>query len=329
MIRTFLDFLRRLVGVPHELRNADTRPGSVAANAIFGGSAPLEVVGESFYQEAIEKIVRGTNGYARIAVIATLFPETDNAYDANAISVWISSLKVGHLSRADAAMFRPGLLDLQRRLGAAISLPGVLVGGGEGRPYYGVFLNYSRAAFGLAASDPPSAAPGRTRIDGRTRTGLSEAVRHDADDDDYDLGWQTRLPADRLKAMTFLRRELVSERAAVSRHFMHAKLEEILYEARNDFASALEEFDAECAAHHTEMPVLRAALTELLGGVPLIELYKQAVIRHQKAYNWQEALHWAEAGLQVYGPDALRKEFADDLERRATDCREKLKLMHV
>jgi hypothetical protein len=241
----------------------------------------------------------------------------------------VSGLKVGHLSREDAATFRPGLLGLQQRLGVAISLPGVLVGGGEGRPYYGVFLNYSPAAFGLAAADPPLAALGRTRVAGRSRTGLSEAVRHDADDDDYDLGWQTRLPADRLKAMTFLRRALVSERAAISRHFMHAKLEEILYEARNDFASALEEFDAECVAHHAEMPVLRPALTELLGGVPLIELYEQAAIRHQKAHNWQEALRWAEAGLQVYGAEALRKEFADDLERRATDCRNKLKPTQV
>jgi hypothetical protein len=324
VVRTLLKFLRRLVGISAEHRTADSRPGSVAANAVFGGAQPLEVVGESFYQEAIETIVGAKGGYTRIAVTGTLVPETANPYDANAISVWVSGLKVGHLSRGDAANFRPGLLELQRRLGVAIGLPGVLVGGGEGRPYYGVFLNYSRKAFGLGGLEPPSNASGRTRVLGQTRTGLSEAVRNDPADDDYDLSWQTRLPLDRLQAMTFLRRELVSERAAISRHFMHAKLEEILYTARDDFASALDEFDAECDEHHAEMPVLRPALTELLGGVPLIELYKQAVIRHQKAHDWHEALRWAEAGLQVYGGEALRKEFADDLAQRAAHCRDKL-----
>jgi predicted Zn-ribbon and HTH transcriptional regulator len=320
-----MGFFKRLLGLPEEIRVAPSRPGPVDTNAIFGGSEPLEVVGESFYQDAIHKIAAGTNGYTRMPVIGTLFPETRNRYDANAISAWVSGLKVGHLSREDAATFRPGLLGLQQRLGVTISLPGVIVGGGEGRPYYGVFLNYSPAAFGLASSDHPSGSSGRIHVDGRTRTGLSDAVKQDADDDDYDLGWQTRLPAGRVEAMTFLRHELASERAAISRHFMHAKLEELLYDARDDSASALDEFDTECETHHAEMHVLRPALVELLGGVPVIEMYKQAAIRHQKAHDWQAALRWAEAGLQVYGTEALRREFVDDLGRRANDCRNKLK----
>jgi hypothetical protein len=311
-------FLGRLFGKPDQTRNSASRPNSRGASVGFGGSQPLEVVGESFYQEALQKIAGLTNEHVRIPVTAILLPEVDNQYDSNAISVWVSGLKVGHLSRADAAMFRPGLLNLQRQVGAAIALPG------EGRPSYGVFLNYDPAAFGLEGSAAISVRSGGTQIKVEIRTGLSNAVRDDPQDDDYDLGWQSRLPQDRLKAMAFLRQELVSESAPISRHFMHAQLEELLYEARNDFDSALDEFDAACEAHHSEMPALRLALIEQFGGVPLIEMYKQAAIRHQKTHNWQAALRWAEAGLQVYGTEALRQECVDDLARRVTDYREKL-----
>jgi hypothetical protein len=319
-----LGILRRLLGQPDESRKASPRPDSVTANSVFGGSVPLEVVGESFYQEALRKIVGPINEHVRIPVTAILLAEVDNRYDANAISVWISAWKVGHLSRGDAAMIRLGLLDLQRRVGTTIALPGVIVGGGEGRPSYGVFLNYNPAAFGLGVSDPISVRTSGTQIDAGVRTGLSNAVIADLRDDDYDLGWQSRLPQDRLKAMTFLRHELASERAAISRHFIHSRLEQLLYETRDDFASALDEYDAACEAHHAEMPVLRSALIEQFGGVPLIEMYRQAAIRHQKAHDWQAALRWVEAGLRVYGTQALRQEFVDDLERRATDYREKL-----
>jgi hypothetical protein len=44
-----------------------------------------------------------------------LVPEDNNPYDANAVAVWIEGLKAGHLSRADARAYRPGLLALQQR----------------------------------------------------------------------------------------------------------------------------------------------------------------------------------------------------------------------
>ena len=275
------------------------------------------------HQEALRKIVGPTSEHVRIPVTATLLPEVDNQFDVNAISVWVSGLKVGHLSRDDAAMFRPGLLDLQRKVGGAIALPGVVVGGGEAAPLYGVFLNYAPAAFGLKRSTgPTSIRPKGTHIE--IRSGLANAVTSDPEDDDYNLEWQSRVPLDRLKAMTFLRHELASEPAAISRHFMYAQLEQVLYAARDDLDSALDEFDTACEAHHAEMPFLRLALIELFGGVPLIEMYKQAAIRHQKAHDWQQALRWAEAGLHVYETDALRQEFVDDLARRAADYRQRL-----
>lgn len=54
----------------------------------------------------------------------------------------------------------------------------------------GVFLNYSRAEFGLA--------PLRRSTSGM-RTGFSHATTADDADDDYDLSWRVRLPEDRLK----------------------------------------------------------------------------------------------------------------------------------
>jgi hypothetical protein len=77
-MRTFMGFFKRLLGLPEEIRGAPSRPGPVDTNAIFGGSVPLEVVGESFYQDAIHKIAGGTNGYTRMPVIGTLFPEARN-----------------------------------------------------------------------------------------------------------------------------------------------------------------------------------------------------------------------------------------------------------
>lgn len=317
-----MSFLRRLFRQPDETRNATSRPESLKANATFGGSDSLEVVGESFYQEALKKVVGPTNEYVRLAVSATLVPEIDNRHDPNAISVWITGLKVGHLSRGDAARFRPGLLGLQHQVDGAIALPGVIVGGGEDRPSYGVFLNYAPEAFNLVSdSSVRSRAP---HFEGQIRTGLSNAADGDPQNDEYDLGWQARVPQDRLKAMTFLRHELVSERKAISRHFMYAQFEGLLYGARDDLPSALNEYDATCEAHHSEMPVIRPALIKVFDGLPLIEMYKQAAIRHQKAHDWQMALRWADAGLQVYGTEALQREFVDDLERRAADYREKL-----
>lgn len=319
-----MGFLRRLLGQPNDRRSAASLPGSVTSNSTFGGSADLEVVGESFYQEALRKIVGPTNDRVRVPVAATLLPEVDNQYDANAISVWVSGFKVGHLSRVDAAMFRPGLLELQRKVGAAIALPGNIVGGGDGRPSYGVFLNYSPAAFGLEVSGASHQSTG-VEVQPRMRTGLSNAVRDDPDDDSYDLDWQSRMPQDRLEAITFLRHELSSEQAAISRHFIYAHLEELLYAAREDFASALDEYDAVCDAHHAEMPILRSALIQKFGGLPLIEMYKQAAVRHQKAHDFGGALRWADAGLLFYGTQALRQEFVDDLTRRADSYRQKLR----
>jgi len=312
-------FLKRLFGGAPDAPRSGT-----PAYTLLGGEVSLEVVGESFHQESLRKLVGSTTERVRLAVEAVLTPETDNQYDPNAVAVWISGMQVGHLSREDAIEFRPGLLDLQRRTKTAVALPGVVAGGGDGRPSLGVFLNYDPHDFGLPASPLFRVRARGTGVEFQIRTGLSQAVEDDADDDDYDLGWQSRVPTDRLMAVAFLRQELATETKPVSRHFMYAHLEELLYGARDDLESALSDYDATCEAHHADMATIRPELIKTFGGLPLIETYRQAAIRHQKTHDWPAALRWALAGTAVYGSDALRPEFVDDLVKRQASYRMKL-----
>ena len=53
-------------------------------------------------------------------------------------------------------------------------------------------------------------------------------------------------------------------------------------------------------------------------------MYRQAVIRHQKAKQWAQALTWAERGVAFYGEDAIRQENADDLRKRIAYVQGKL-----
>ncbi len=315
-----MGFLRRVFGGSVHREPSLPPTASGGTPTLVAGPDDLEVVGESFYQESLRRLAGPTEERVRVAVTATLLAELDNQYDPNAISIWVDGSKVGHLSREDAAMFRPGLLDLQRQFGTRIALRGVIVGGGPDRPSLGVFLRCDAAAFGLEGPQRTSGPP----VEAKIRTGLRNAVSGDEADDSYDLGWQSRLPGDRLKAMTFLRSELVAEVAPLSRHYMYCQLEELLYGARDDLATALDDFDAVCEAHHKEMAGVRLALIATFGGLPLLETYQQAAIRHQKAHDWVSALHWAQAGIAVYGTDALDPASVDDLVRRVANYHEQL-----
>jgi hypothetical protein len=48
------------------------------------------VKGESFYQGTLHKLVGFPNDRIRLRIEATLVAETDNQFDANAVSVWVS-----------------------------------------------------------------------------------------------------------------------------------------------------------------------------------------------------------------------------------------------
>ena len=140
---------------------ARTRGGGISALvrdgievALLAGHDDLDVVGESYYQENLWRLVgpHWPDERVRQPVYAVLIAEDDNPYDANAVAVWVQGLKVGHLSRANARRYRPGLLSLQRRYGQPVALSGVIVGGGireDGPGRLGVFLRHDPADFGL------------------------------------------------------------------------------------------------------------------------------------------------------------------------------------
>ncbi|TNC27458.1 HIRAN domain-containing protein [Amycolatopsis alkalitolerans] len=323
--QTFVGWHHELMGIVKRLfarkpieavapeRGMPPRPLDVK---LYGGSYDLEVVGESHYQEALWRVVGGrTTDRVRVEVEAVLVAENDNAYDPNAISVWIDGMKVGYLAREDAESYRPGLLALQAREAMSIGLRGVVVGGGireDGPGFLGVWMLHDPADFGIAALVPPPAAVLR----GSMRTGLTEALLTDEEDDSYDLSWLECLPNDPIAAIGRLRQLLEHDPDPIDRHFMFCELEERLYRSRDAFESALAEYDAACSRHDAEMDGIRDALLAKFGKVPLLETYRQMVIRQQKARNWSAAVWWAERGLALYGQNAARPEATEDLEKR-------------
>jgi hypothetical protein len=283
--------------------------------SLLDGDETLEVVGESYHQESLWSIVGGkTTEHVRQEIVASLVPESNNAFDANAISIWITELQVGFLSRDDAARYRPGLLALCKRLGTPIALRGHVVGGGQrgdGIGFLGVFLDHDPTDFGLAAASL-SHAP----TSGHVRTGRHESGAAVSDLD--------ALPLDDVGAIKQLRRLLKQEQDLVARHFTYAELEHRLYHCREVFASALDEFDEACQAHDHEMNEIRLALVVEFDGMPLLETYRQMCIRKQKAHLWEDVITWADRGVVLYGDDALTPEFVNDLRQRSANATERL-----
>jgi len=250
----------------------------------------------------------------RKEVIAILVPETTNAFDPNAISVWIDRLLVGYLARETAARYRPGLLALCREDGTLIALRGHVVGGGQrgdGIGFLGVFLDHDPMDFGLVAEHEASASSDR-----HVRTG-----RHESGSSVVDLD---ALPVDDIGTIKQLRRLLAQEQDLVARHFTYAELEHRLYHCREVFTSALDEYDAACQAHDREMTGIRPALLAQFNGIPLLETYRQMCIRKQKAHLWEDVITWAERGVVLYGDDALTPEFVNDLRQRCANATKKL-----
>lgn len=282
---------------------------------VLGGRDSLEVVGESRYQDALWHIVGEHAGGAdriRKAIVAVLRPDTNNAYDANAVDVIITDHKVGYLSRDHAADMQAAILRIESEHQRPIGLRGVIVGGGmrrDGPGQLGVFLSYHPPDFGLR----PIAAP--------VRTGLTASVRDDAS---YGMPWMDGLSKDSAQRITQIRALLKEDGDLVHRHFMFSQLERDLYYSRNAFASALDEYDDACVMHDAEMVQIRPALIERFGSVPLLATYRQMCIRQHKAKNWEAGLHWAERGLSLYASDATNSEWTGDLTARAEAFRSKI-----
>jgi hypothetical protein len=105
---------------------------------------------------------------------------------------------------------------------------------------------------------------------------------------------------------------------------MLCELETRLYKSRDAFASALAEYDEVCEEHHSEIEVIRAALFEKFGRIPVLDTYRQAAIRAQKARKWDAVERWARRGIDVYGADPARPEAVDDLRKRQALATRKL-----
>lgn len=288
---------------------------------VLGGRDTLEVVGESHYQDRLWRLAGGfCIDRVRCPVTALLVPEPDNQHDSNAVKVVIDGSLVGYLSREDAAEYLPGLKSLIARHGCSIGLRGHIVGGGErpdGLGMLGVFLDHDPTDFGLHRHQI-------THI-GELRTGFSQAVATDLDDDRYDLSWFECLSGNQSpRDITALRKLLVDESDPIDRHFMLAELGKCLYKSRDAFASALDEFDAVCLQHDGEMDRIRPALCEKFGRVPVIEMYRQATIRWQKARDWHRVRFWAERGLTIYGGEPARPEAVADLQKRLAHANAKI-----
>jgi hypothetical protein len=307
-------------------RRFDERPSWMQNGvqvALLDGSQVLEVVGESFHQPDLWRLAGARPGGDRVLedICAVLVAEDNNPHDADAVAVWIDGLQVGHLSRENAQLYRPGLLARQEALGMRIALAGVIAGGGmrsDGPGMLGVFLHHDPEDFGLPRlrfAPPPEST---------MRTGLSDALATDAADDSYDLAWMTGLPSDDIRAIPYLRKLLAHEKDLLDRHFMFVQLETILYRCRSAFTSALGEYDEACRQHDAEMDRVRQACLDKWGKVPLLETYRQMAIRQQKAGNYGQALWWAERGIALYGRDCARPEAVEDLRSRTVKYQAKL-----
>lgn len=288
-------------------------PTGSAGEDVYEGDQYLEVVGESLRQEALLQLVGGPRrGVTQKQVQAVLIPEPDNPVDSNAIGVWVKGLQVGYIGREDARALYPGLAALiAAHPKRAVALNGLIRGmslrhdGGTGM--LGVHLNYNPEHFGLDRR------PGLPQM----RTGLSLATATDREDDSYDLSWWDTLDQDPIKRVNQLRGLLPAEHAPISRHSMMMELEYRLYRHRDDIAGALTQYDEIAELHHAELRRgLRANLIAKFGRLPELDTYRQASIRQARAKNLSNALEWAKRGLAMYGTEAARQEWVDDLQHR-------------
>ena len=164
--------------------------------ALLEGHEDLEVVGESYRQENLWRVIGGRHRpevHVRMDVYAMLLAEDGNPHDPSAVSVWIDGLMVGYLPRDQARALRTGLMAVQEREGKPIALGGVIVGGGmreDGPGRLGVFLRYDPEDFGLSASPEAKGADGRLRA--RSRLPRSQ-IRLSASGVSAGLSVQTRL----------------------------------------------------------------------------------------------------------------------------------------
>ena len=124
-----MEFFRRLFGF-----------GPPTSSLSPGRGWIVPVVGESHYQDVLQRLYRSNGGTEHdIKIGAVLAPENDNAFDSNAVRVEIESRCVGYLPREMALEYRAALGESVGQCSAKI------VGGFEledgSSAYFGMKLN--------------------------------------------------------------------------------------------------------------------------------------------------------------------------------------------
>lgn len=102
-------------------------------------SQKLEIVGESFYQEAIEKFKKGWS-------YGFLVPDQQNKYDKNAVALYLIDTdlmihKVGHLPKEMAAKVSKPIANLLITKGQVVPVLAKVEGGTKDKPTMGVFAS--------------------------------------------------------------------------------------------------------------------------------------------------------------------------------------------
>jgi hypothetical protein len=140
------------------------KPFRVAAGPTADhGDFDIDIVGESHYQSALERIAGGKHrDSAEHECTATLVLEDSNPHDGDAVRIDIAGQTVGYFPRDDAKAYRR-VLAKAGSPHATFTVPAMIVGGwkrgaaNEGS--FGVKLNMRATMQGLIASYRPDAAP--------------------------------------------------------------------------------------------------------------------------------------------------------------------------
>jgi hypothetical protein len=113
------------------------------------GTYEVDVVGESHYQEALERICGGrTEDSQQVEVKALLIPDDNNPHDSEAVRVDIQDETVGYLDRETARSYRERMAEAELT-GVVLRCDAIIVGGwdrgGGDRGHFGVKLDLPTA----------------------------------------------------------------------------------------------------------------------------------------------------------------------------------------
>jgi hypothetical protein len=269
----------------------------------------VDVVGESFRQEALDQIGQLTKGGT---FNVWLLPEPENKFDKNAVRVMAGLHHIGYIAKEEAKIWSKRTLPLwfeSRFLyGEAWGVDEDPVWKGKRGVRVSIFFGDETKQRKAKKND--------------FDTGWTAAVLGDEEDDSYSLDKLADVSGDPIKGLKKLKELAASESDLMSLHFVLMQLEEMLYHYRADLPDALDEFDKYAEKHHQLLKSqLQSLLISKFGAMPRIPLYRQAAIRHEKAGDFDQALEWTKRGLDIYTVEVSRaiaaeKDFADLSKRK-------------